>query len=59
MLALCLVWESCDMNLPTTLSIGEVIVIGICVILVILPPKYDPAIRLKEWLEGWHDDERG
>jgi hypothetical protein len=22
---------------------------------VILPPKYDPAIRLKEWLEGWSD----
>jgi hypothetical protein len=18
-----------------------------------LPPKYDPAIRIKEWLEGW------
>lgn len=24
----------------------------ICVVLVLLPPKYDPAIRLKEWLES-------
>lgn len=24
---------------------------AICVLLVILPPRYDPAIRLKEWLE--------
>lgn len=24
--------------------------IGVCVVLVILPPRYDPAIRLKEWL---------
>lgn len=24
----------------------------ICIILVVLPPRYDPAIRLKEWLEG-------
>lgn len=27
------------------------ILIVICVILVFLPPKYDPAIRLKEWNE--------
>jgi len=25
--------------------------LGICVILVLLPPKCDPAIRLKEWNE--------
>ena len=25
---------------------------------VLLPPKYDPAIRLQEWLEGWSDGER-
>lgn len=30
--------------------IGYVLV-TICVILVILPRKYDPAIRFKEWLE--------
>ncbi len=27
------------------------VLIAICVLLVILPPRYDPAIRLKEWLE--------
>lgn len=25
------------------------ILIAICVVLVLLPPRYDPAIRLKEW----------
>jgi len=29
----------------------EALLILACVILVALPPKYDPAIRLKEWLE--------
>ena len=28
---------------------AETIVIALCVILVLLPPKYDPAIRIKEW----------
>jgi len=28
----------------------EIILIAACVVLVLLPPKYDPAIRLKEWL---------
>jgi hypothetical protein len=27
----------------------------LALILVCLPPRYDPAIRIKEWLEGWHD----
>ena len=27
---------------------AEAILIAICVILVLLPPKYDPAIRIKE-----------
>lgn len=27
------------------------ILIGLCVLLVVLPPKWDPAIRLKEWTE--------
>lgn len=26
------------------------ILIGICIALVLLPPRWDPAIRLKEWL---------
>ena len=26
--------------------------LGICVILVLLPPKWDPAIRFKEWNEN-------
>lgn len=30
----------------------EYILLGICLILIILPPKYDPAIRLKEWMEN-------
>lgn len=25
--------------------------IVVCVVLVLLPAKYDPAIRLKEWVE--------
>lgn len=29
----------------------EYILIGICIILIVLPPKYDPTIRFKEWLE--------
>lgn len=28
-----------------------ILILTVCVILVILPPKYDPAIRLKEWAE--------
>lgn len=31
--------------------IGKIL-IAICVALVVLPPRYDPAIRLKEWLNG-------
>lgn len=27
------------------------ILVGVCVVLVLLPPKHDPAIRLKEWNE--------
>lgn len=26
------------------------ILIAACVVLVLLPPRWDPAIRLKEWL---------
>lgn len=29
----------------------EIILIALCIGLVLLPPKYDPAIRLKEWSE--------
>lgn len=28
----------------------EIIVIGVAVVIVLLPPRWDPAIRLKEWL---------
>ena len=35
------------------------IVIGvIALVLVCLPPKYDPAIRLKEWLNGLRGEEQ-
>jgi hypothetical protein len=27
------------------------------IILMLLPPRLDPAIRWKEWREGWRDDE--
>jgi hypothetical protein len=27
------------------------LLIALCVGIVLLPPKYDPAIRLKEWTE--------
>jgi len=30
-------------------TIGAILLIALCVILVLLPPKYDPAIRIKEW----------
>jgi hypothetical protein len=34
------------------------IVMGlIALVCVLLPCKYDPAIRLKEWFEGWDDHE--
>ena len=26
--------------------------IVICFVLILLPPRYDPAIRIKEWLDG-------
>jgi len=33
---------------------------GICVGLVFLPPKWDPAIRIKEWQieQGFHPESR-
>ncbi|GEM_PF-5030298 len=30
----------------------EYVLIAICAFLIVLPRKYDPAIRLKEWLES-------
>jgi hypothetical protein len=27
----------------------------IALVCLLLPPKYDPAIRLKEWMEGMDD----
>lgn len=27
----------------------DYVLIGLCVALVLLPPRWDPAIRLKEW----------
>jgi len=27
----------------------DYILLGACLVLVLLPPKYDPAIRIKEW----------
>ena len=28
-----------------------ILIIIACVVIVLLPPKYDPAIKLKEWSE--------
>lgn len=33
------------------LFLGSFLTIGVPVILVFLPPKWDPAIRIKEWQE--------
>lgn len=33
------------------MSAFELIVLAVCAAIVLVPPKYDPAIRLKEWLE--------
>lgn len=30
----------------------EIILVSIVVLLIILPPRFDPAVRLKEWLEA-------
>lgn len=32
------------------MTCGDMILIGLCIALVLCPPRYDPAIRLKEWL---------
>jgi hypothetical protein len=39
------------------MDIGYVL-IGLCVVLVLLPPRWDPAIRIKEWQikRGWHPE---
>ena len=32
------------------------ILLATCAVLIVLPPRYDPAIRLKEWLERKRND---
>lgn len=36
----------------------EIAVLVICAVLVLLPPEWDPAIRIKEWQikRGWHPE---
>jgi len=29
----------------------EYVLGAICIILIVLPPKWDPAIKIKEWLD--------
>ncbi len=29
---------------------ADVVIIGLCVLILVLPPRFDPAIRIKEWL---------
>lgn len=32
------------------------ILIGVCIVLALLPPRWDPAIRIKEWqLKRWRN----
>ena len=40
------------------MSDGEMLLIAMCIMLVLLPPQYDPAIRIKEWQikQGWHPE---
>lgn len=33
------------------MTLLEMALIGLCILLVVLPPKWDPAIRLKEYTE--------
>lgn len=30
----------------------EYVLLMICVYLIVCPPKYDPAVRFKEWMES-------
>lgn len=43
------------------MSALELFLVAACIVLVLLPPKWDPAIRLKEWNEReptWADESR-
>lgn len=33
----------------------EILLLGACAVLILLPPHWDPAIRIKEWQikKGW------
>lgn len=33
------------------LTLLDIILIGACLLLVFAPPRYDPAIRIREWLD--------
>ena len=36
----------------------EYILNSVCIALIVLPPKWDPAIRLKEWMERGRSKEK-
>lgn len=38
------------------MSLGDTIFIAIVIVIVCLPARYDPAIRLKEWNEKCRKD---
>lgn len=38
------------------MTIWDWLIIGGIVAIILIPPKYDPAIRLREWLDGWQPD---
>lgn len=40
------------------MSLTSLLWIAGCVVLVVLPPRYDPAIRLKEWTERQKEKRR-
>lgn len=34
------------------MQIGQYALLAVSVVIALLPPKYDPAVRLKEWAYG-------
>jgi len=32
------------------MTLGDILIV-VCVVLIFLPPKWDPAIRFKEWID--------
>jgi len=58
MMAIVGIWEFMRSGWSWLYDLGWGGLLGlVAVVCVLLPCKYDPAIRLKEWFEGWDDHE--